>query len=230
MKRYCVKCGKQVSKKSNGLCRSCYEKTSNKTKRCCVVCGSKLSANASSTGGQYCRKCWLSGVKERRLYWQNHNWLYNHYITNKMSISEIAVKVNSYQSNVGWWLHKFNIPVRSNGGTKPRKYVDKKNYVNIWLPGHPTASKARPYKREHVLVMEKHLNKILSKEEQVHHLNGIKNDNRIENLKYFPNSSAHKIYEGKVQQFAKELIWGDLNPELKPKLLKLFTQYLSKNG
>lgn len=196
----------------------------------CIKCGKDLSINASYYSKlKYCRKCWLETCNDRRLYWQDYDWLYKHYIVKGMSMPQIADKVDTYQSRIGWWLHKLNIQTRSNGGTKSRRYVDEHKYVNIWSPNHPLASKSRPYKREHVLVMEKELGRYLSKTEVVHHLDGVRTNNDISNLKYFPNCSSHKLYEGKIQQFAKQLIWGDLNPSLKKELQDLFIHFLSRN-
>lgn len=52
--------------------------------------------------------------------------------------------------------------------------------------------KGHPYRAEHILVWEETHNKSLPKGWVVHHLNGIKDDNRPENLLALPRGEHHK--------------------------------------
>ena len=62
--------------------------------------------------------------------------------------------------------------------------------INVGKENHPYASKDG-YVFEHRLVMEQHLGRYLTKEEQIHHKNKITNDNRIENLLLISSNSNH---------------------------------------
>jgi hypothetical protein len=58
-----------------------------------------------------------------------------------------------------------------------------RGYVYIWV-GHN-------YIAEHRLIMEQKLGRSLNKKEEIHHINYIKNDNRIDNLELFKDHSSH---------------------------------------
>ncbi len=77
---------------------------------------------------------------------------------------------------------------------KGGKAFNGEGYVLIRAVGHHRASKLGQYVREHDLVMEKHLGRYLKTNEIVHHKNGIKTDNRIENLELMTRSAHMKIH------------------------------------
>lgn len=76
----------------------------------------------------------------------------------------------------------------------------------IWKPNHPRST-TRGYIAEHRLFMEEYLGRPLTESEIVHHVNGIKHDNRIENLE-LTFSSQHTTYHNKVRQSYLNLLRG----------------------
>jgi hypothetical protein len=68
-------------------------------------------------------------------------------------------------------------------------------YVLLHRPDHPFAAD-KGYVREHRLVMEAHLGRTLLPTEVVHHINGIPDDNRIENLMRFDSPAEHQKWHG----------------------------------
>ncbi len=77
------------------------------------------------------------------------------------------------------------------------KGIDSDGYVRIYgVRGHPRCSSAGVY--EHILVAEKHFGRAITRAEVVHHKNGVKTDNRIENLELMSVSehARHHCVEG----------------------------------
>ena len=71
-------------------------------------------------------------------------------------------------------------------------------YIKIKLRTHPLAD-SEGYVMEHRLVVEKYIGRYLTIDEVIHHINGSKSDNRIENLKLLTASehnSFHAIEKG----------------------------------
>ena len=73
-----------------------------------------------------------------------------------------------------------------------------RGYVSILSKDHPSANK-EGYVMEHRLVMEKSLNRFLTKEEVVHHKDGDKRNNSIENLELFSSNADHRKSEHHFQ-------------------------------
>jgi hypothetical protein len=65
----------------------------------------------------------------------------------------------------------------------------------VKVQNHPYSHTRSQYIAEHRLVMEKKLKRYLLSNEEVHHINQVKDDNRIENLELV----IKKAHFGKIQ-------------------------------
>ena len=130
------------------------------------------------------------------------------------SIRECAAKSGRSVSCVVWWLKRSGVPRRNiseaKRGQRPseeaivrsvltrrKNFIDGKplvgykrrgdGYVDVLVPG-------RGYVREHRLMMEQHIGRRLYIWEEVHHLNGTKDDNRLENLIVVDRREHHRMH------------------------------------
>jgi hypothetical protein len=83
----------------------------------------------------------------------------------------------------------------------------KRGYIMVFQKGHPrTMNKQSNYVFEHILVMEKKLGRYLAEDENVHHKNGIKNDNSRENLELWVKPQPSGIRAKDALKWAKEIL------------------------
>lgn len=75
---------------------------------------------------------------------------------------------------------------KNNPSWKGGKFTRDDGYIMIYYPRGTSI-----YMLEHRYLMEKKLGRRLRKKEIVHHINGIKSDNRLKNLEIINNQSMH---------------------------------------
>jgi hypothetical protein len=81
----------------------------------------------------------------------------------------------------------------NNGQWKGGIVKSSNGYIFRYKPEHPLANNHGQV-LEHRLVIEEVIGRYLKPEEVIHHINGIRNDNRIENLMLFKNQAEHMKY------------------------------------
>ena len=83
--------------------------------------------------------------------------------------------------------------------------ISPKNYIRIRV----WEGDEKRVMLEHRFVMEQHLGRRLKPAERVHHINGNRADNRLENLRLYPNQADHL-------RDAHPDMWRNLHPDRRP--------------
>lgn len=85
---------------------------------------------------------------------------------------------------------------------------DRDGYWLIWVPGSPEAKSRnmRGWAPEHRVVMREKLGRPLRKNENVHHVNGKKNDNRPSNLELWVSSQPSGQRPKDLVAWAREIL------------------------
>lgn len=141
--------------------------------------------------------------------------LENMYHRDNMTLKEIANKLNMSYKHIRSLLIHYDISrripkARNQFGEKNPNWksgkdgrrITKRGYVYIRCPSHPRASRNHNYVPEQVLIMERYLQRYLTENELVHHINGIRTDNRIENLQVMPRlgTNSHAAYHNQHKE------------------------------
>lgn len=80
-----------------------------------------------------------------------------------------------------------------------------KGYIQIYYPSHPNARKLG-YVYEHTFVMSEYLGRPLHKNESCHHINGKRDDNRLENLELWIIKQPYGQRAEDLVRYAKEIL------------------------
>lgn len=150
---------------------------SRRTKSCGCMKGQQVAAakRVDIEGEKYGRLTPLRRVRDKRGVWGV--WLCRCDCGRECVVGTGTLR-SGKQKSCGCLPHgKGPLNPRWKGG---RRKTDA-GYVIMWRPDHPAAN-SHGYVFEHRLVMEGRLGRPLCADEIVHHRNGVKDDNRLENL------------------------------------------------
>lgn len=70
----------------------------------------------------------------------------------------------------------------------------KDGYIKVFVPDHPMATKDG-FVLKHRLIVEREIGRYLEPNEDVHHVNGVRDDNRIENLQLLSHSEHTRLHQ-----------------------------------
>lgn len=157
----------------------------------CLLCGKNRNiypSDAKVGRGKFCsQKCywkWMLGKPSPHPYKKgNIPWSKGKHI-------HLSPKTEFRKGLIPW---NKGLPIDKQPNFKGGKRMSADGYILIRGFRHPYKNKGG-YLMEQRLVAEKYLGRYLTHNEIIHHINGIKNDNRPENLYLFPSNKSHYYF------------------------------------
>lgn len=185
------------------------------------VTANQLAAQEGVSGQTMCRRMEQMGIKRRpqnernQIYWRSRGkiakpskvTLEQAYVHDQLSTHLIALQYHVTQFTILNWLRSYDITVRTlseanklrhlrgsnNPSWKGGRYKNKSGYIFVLAPSHPSAD-SRGYVKEHALVWEQTHGMPVPTGKIIHHLNGIEDDNRPENLVALTQAEHMKLH------------------------------------
>lgn len=117
--------------------------------------------------------------------------------TTKLKISKKLKKIGA-----GKW-NKGKLSGDRNPAWKGGKRKHSLGYALLLIPNHHRADKSG-YVFEHIAVAEEKIKRMLLADEEVHHINGIKNDNRPENLLVMKKKDHRSLHARRIRRERRE--------------------------
>jgi hypothetical protein len=153
------------------------------------------------------RKTWT--VDETDLLKQNYNKLDNEALyelfptKSPLAISKKARSLGIYKSKELEYINRSNARKREKGSNwRGGVSYTTKGYKLVKMPEHHRAD-SKGYVLEHVLIFERETGIIVPDNCCIHHINGDKSDNRIENL-CLMLTSAHTVYHNLGRKLSED--------------------------
>lgn len=162
--------------------------------RACLECGKTFKSY--NPNPKYCsRKCKVESQKDKF----DESKMLELYESG-MTQEEVAKELGTTQKVIYKRMKKLGYKARPaikrnqngefNDNWKGGRVKHSNGYVYVRQKDHPRALKNGGYVLEHILVAERYIGRYLKYGEVIHHINGVKDDNRPENL-YITNHTEH---------------------------------------
>lgn len=209
----CLECGaekvsypSQVRKFCSLSCRARYKarlgmpsKPRRGVEKPCQHCGTPLYRSAGQTDKRFCsRECLAASQRTSitKTCPRCGDSFTTQPSTNLSYCGRACYEAARTQKSSTGRMHNGRLAIRDHAG-----------YIRIWQPDHPRASQGRIL--EHRWVVEQTLGRVLDTDEVVHHLNGVKDDNRLENLAVM-SAQDHRLLTAAEMKEQRDSDWAEL--------------------